>query len=290
MALPVLPPVVPVPFAPCALGRSLVLPVVGIPGELFFLPDSLPRSLAVGASAVPVMENSGMGEKLPLAVGTPLLHDSSATTSVGKSVNEKSCTGKEGGPAGKIEGLNLRGYRGGSQNRCSSGRSRIGQVGLFTGRRWVRSSPLLLDQGQLGRPHRPSGKLQAAALARLRHRVLPPSHAYHSEGGGKCPAKIALPEYFAGPRSPAGVPDATDHLWRATIRARPACGEGWCACQTWSTAICWLCGSMVSETAPDPQCHVWDTTSFGKGGMGGFLASDGICSDAGKQLFLWRCM
>jgi len=38
-----------------------------------------------------------------------------------------------------------------------------------------------------------------------------------------------------------------------TILARPACGEGWCACQQWSKAIFWLCKSMISGLAPDPQ-------------------------------------
>lgn len=40
---------------------------------------------------------------------------------------------------------------------------------------------------------------------------------------------------------------------RQSIQARPVCGEGWCACQQWSKAIFWLCKSMISGLAPDPQ-------------------------------------
>ncbi len=113
MTLPVVPPVRSVPFAPCSLGRSLVLAVVGIACELFFLPALLPGPLAVGASAVPLLLNSGMGNKLSLAVGTPLLHVTpSAITSVGKSVQQKSCAGKEDGCYREDRGFNCTGVSG----------------------------------------------------------------------------------------------------------------------------------------------------------------------------------
>ena len=92
--LPVLSPVAPVSFAPRLLGRGLVLPVVWVAFELFFLPLPFSGSLTVGASAVLLVENSGMGEKPLPAVGARLLHGSSATTSVGKSVDQR-CLGEQ---------------------------------------------------------------------------------------------------------------------------------------------------------------------------------------------------
>ncbi len=144
IVLPVCSPVALVPCAPPLLGRSLVLPVVGVVFELFLVPPPLPRSLAVSASAVSLIANSGMGEKPLPAVRTRLLHGSSTTTSVGKSVDQKCCAGKEDGCYREDRGLTVRGYRGGSQNRCSCGGSKIGQMGLFNGERWVRSSPVFL--------------------------------------------------------------------------------------------------------------------------------------------------
>jgi hypothetical protein len=61
MALSVVTPVLPVPCAPCLLGCSLVLPVVGILSELFFVPRSLPGTLAVGTAAIPLLFDSRMG-------------------------------------------------------------------------------------------------------------------------------------------------------------------------------------------------------------------------------------